>query len=299
MISKFMKDDLNGYAGEVTQIWWASRGQERLYPEPFSTQLECAMNSILVIDSETVVATGLQGTLRQFGFEAELADSGKMAHACLSKAQFDLILVEFDLSPRPSGNAVFETVKSAAGCWSGTGLIRELRAARITSPIVVHTVLEGELYETASLDAGADDYIVKKAPISILLSRLHAHLRRSERDLGLAAKAERRVAVGRFTLDRKARVLLADQKPISLAHREMKLLEKLASSPSRVFSPDEILDEVWGSHLRRSLPALSGLLRRLRQKMAKNDLPDPVENVRGRGFRLLPSISLNAEARVR
>ena len=59
---------------------------------------------------------------------------------------------------------------------------------------------------SASLDAGADDYIIKKAPISILLSRLHAHLRRRERDLGLAAKAERRVAVGRFTLDRKARV---------------------------------------------------------------------------------------------
>jgi len=65
---------------------------------------------------------------------------------------------------------------------------------RITSPILVYTVLEGELYETSSLDAGADDYIVKKAPISILLSRLHAHLRRSERDLVLAAKAERRVA---------------------------------------------------------------------------------------------------------
>ena len=71
----------------------------------------------------------------------------------------------------------------------------------------------------------------------------------------------------------------------------MKLLEKLASSPSRVFSPNEILDEVWGDHIRRSLPALSGLLRRLRQKMVKNGLPDPVENVRGRGFRLLESIA--------
>jgi DNA-binding response OmpR family regulator len=166
------------------------------------------------------------------------------------------------------------------------------RAARITSPILVYSVLEGELYETASLDARADDYIVKKAPISIILSRLHAHLRRRERDLGLAAKGERRVAVGCFTLDRKARVLLADEKPIILAKREMKLLEKLASSPSRVFSPNEILDEVWGGHIRRSLPALSGLLRRLRQKMLRNGLPDPIENVRGRGFRLLASIRL-------
>lgn len=124
----------------------------------------------------------------------------------------------------------------------------------------------------------------------MLLSRLHAHLRRRERDLGLAAKAERRVAVGRFTLDRKAKILLADGKPIKLAQHEMQLLEMLASSPSRIFSSEEILDVVWGDHIRRSLPALSALLRRLRQKMTKHELPDPIENVRGRGFRLFPSV---------
>jgi hypothetical protein len=84
-------------------------------------------------------------------------------------------VVDFDLSPRPNGNAVLEPSKSATGCWSGTGLIREFRAAGVTSPILVHTVLDGEIYETASLDAGADDYIVKKSPISILLSRLWLH----------------------------------------------------------------------------------------------------------------------------
>jgi len=142
------------------------------------------MNSILLVDSEPVVATALQANLSQFGFEVELADSSKAAHAWLRRAHFDLIVVDFDLSPRPNGKAVLEPSKSATGCWSGTDLIRELRAARVTSPILVYTVLEGELYETASLDAGADDYVVKKAPISILLSRLQAHLRRSERDLG-------------------------------------------------------------------------------------------------------------------
>ena len=146
------------------------------------------MNSILLIDSETVDGTALQNSLSQFGFEVELADSGKAAHASLRRKHFDLILVEFDLSPHPNGRTVVEPSKSATGCWSGTGLIRELRVARITSPILVHTVPEGELYETASLDAGADDYMVKKAPVSMLLSRLHAHLRRRERDLGLAAK---------------------------------------------------------------------------------------------------------------
>jgi DNA-binding response OmpR family regulator len=145
------------------------------------------MNAILLIDSETLAASALQVALWRFGFEVELADSGKAAHARLRSKHFDLILVEFDLSPRPNGEPVIEPSKSATGCWSGTGLIREFRAAHITSPILVHTALEGELYETASLDAGADDYIVKKAPTSILLSRLHAHLRRRERDLGFTA----------------------------------------------------------------------------------------------------------------
>jgi DNA-binding response OmpR family regulator len=255
------------------------------------------MNSILLIDSEIVPATALQSTLRQFGFEVEIALTAKEAHDQVRKASFDLILVEFDLSPRPNGGSVNDPAKSALGTWSGTGLIRELRASGIMCPILVHTVLDGELYESASLDAGADDYIVKKAPISLLLARLHAHLRRRERDLGLAAKAERRVAIGRFVLDRKARVLLADGKPVTLARREMKLLEKLASNPSRVFPPNEILDDVWGNSLRRSMPALSGLLRRLRQKMAKDGLPDPVENIRGKGFKLMQSIQIHPPER--
>lgn len=259
-------------------------------------QGEELMNSILLIDSEPVAAAALRSTLMRFGFEAEWAECGQAAHAWLRTRPFDLILVEFDLSPRPDGEPVPEPAKSAAGHWSGTGLVRELRAAGVMSPILVHTVLEGELYETASLDAGADDYIVKKLPFSVLLSRLHAHLRRRERDLGVAARTERRVPIGRFTLDRKTRILLAQEKPVHLAQREMRLLEQLASSPARIFSPEEILESVWGNHIRRSLPALSALLRRLRQKMAKNGLPDPVENVRGRGFRLLPSIRLSTEA---
>lgn len=62
------------------------------------------MNSILLIDSETVAATALQTTLSQFGFEVELAASGKAAHTWLRKAHFDLILVEFDLSPYPKAS---------------------------------------------------------------------------------------------------------------------------------------------------------------------------------------------------
>lgn len=254
------------------------------------------MNSILLIDSEAAPAAALRRSLKAFGFDVDVAESAKAAQDRLLLSQFDLILVDFDLSPRPSGDEQVDPSKSAHGEWSGTGLIRKLRAAQVTSPILVHTVLEGELYETASLDAGADDFIVKKAPLSVLLSRLHAHLRRRQRDLGLASASERRISVGRLVLDRETRVLMADERPIVLATKEVKLLAKIASSPSRVFSPNEILASVWGHNMRGSIPALSGLLRRLRAKMAKSGVPDPVENVRGKGFRLSPAIQVSALA---
>jgi CheY-like chemotaxis protein len=112
------------------------------------------MNSILLVDSETIVAAGLQSTLNNCGFDVEVADSEETARARLQKTHFDLIRVDFDLSPRPHGDVIFDPSTSARGSWSGTGLIRELRASGVTSPILVHTVLEGELYETASLDTG-------------------------------------------------------------------------------------------------------------------------------------------------
>jgi DNA-binding response OmpR family regulator len=251
------------------------------------------MNAILLVDSETIFAESLKTTLKQFRIDVHVADSSNAARALLRIEQFDLILIDFDLSPRPAEQGLREPMKPTTGTWSGTGLTRELRASGVACPMIVYTNLEGELYETASLDAGADDFLLKTTPISLLLSRLHAHLRRRARDLGTAERTERRVAIGRFTLDRKARILLADERPVVLATREMILIEKLASNPSRVFPQEEILNAVWGNHLRRSHAALAGVIRRLRQKMLLNGLPDPIENVRGRGFRLMPALSLS------
>jgi CheY-like chemotaxis protein len=73
------------------------------------------MNSILLVDSETIVANALQTTLSRFGFEVELADSGRAAHAWLRRKHFDLILVEFDLSPHPNGQDCRRTLKICYG----------------------------------------------------------------------------------------------------------------------------------------------------------------------------------------
>lgn len=253
------------------------------------------MKSILLIDGETVVASGLQRTLGRFGFNVTRVDSACDAHRWIKREQFDLILVDFDLMPRGDQPPHIQGPATEPISWSGTGLVREFRAARLTIPIIVYTFLEGEPYETASLDAGADDYILKSKPLSVLLCRLHAHIRRHERDLGLSSGSDRRVAIGRYVLDRGTGILQAEEKPIGLTLREIKLLEKLAANPIRVVSHKELLDDVWGDDLRRSPDALTACIKRLRIKMEKNGLDDPVESVRGRGCRLSASACLKAD----
>jgi DNA-binding response OmpR family regulator len=238
------------------------------------------MKSILLVDDEPVVATGLQRTLRKFGFLVDLVQTPDEAHKRLEEAQFDLILVDFDLNKKtePAGAGVY-----------GIGLIKELRAAKISVPILVYTVLDGEWYEQASLDAGADDFILKTVPISTLLSRLHMHLRRHERDTGRDARSTRRLGIGRFVLDRENQVLAANEEPIGLTVRETKLLSVLGANPGRVISAQELLDEVWGKEADRSPAALFSALKRLRQKLEEHQVHNFIENVKGEGFKVSAS----------
>jgi DNA-binding response OmpR family regulator len=90
------------------------------------------------------------------------------------RAQFDAILVEFNL--RSERRAHPRT-------GNGLQVIRQLRALEITTPVLMFTAMKGELYETASLDAGADDFILKTTSNPCLDSRLRAHIRRREQGL--------------------------------------------------------------------------------------------------------------------
>ena len=129
------------------------------------------MNSILLVDDETVISAEFARTLEGFGFEVELAPSVESGLSRAETARFDAILVEFNIrserEARPrSGN--------------GLKVIRQLRALDIPAPVLMFTSMEGEFYETTSLDAGADDFLPKTAWIPSLVSRIRAHIRRGK-----------------------------------------------------------------------------------------------------------------------
>jgi DNA-binding response OmpR family regulator len=137
------------------------------------------MNSILLVDDETAVCVEFARTLERFGFKVEMAPTVELGLVRAQEAQFDAILIEFN-------------VRSERGAHprSGNGLkvVRQLRALDIPAPVLILTAMEGEYYETASLDAGADDFIQKTASVPKLVSRLRAHIRRNK--WGSRKKAE-------------------------------------------------------------------------------------------------------------
>ena len=249
-----------------------------------------AMKSILLIDGNLDDAVILESLLTRYGFFVEVAETAIAAQRLTSETQFDLLLMEF--LPFTSGARIEHMTVTQLGEELGrsTAMIRELRARCITSPILVYSSLQGDLYETAALDAGADDYVLKTHHRSVLLARLNAHLRRRQRDLGLTSFEDQRTTIGRYIVDRRARLLFADDERVQLSSNEIAFLERLGANPYRIVSVREVLDAVWGDGIRRSEPALVALIKRLRKKMAMKGLEDPVQTVRGAGFRLSSEI---------
>jgi two-component system KDP operon response regulator KdpE len=130
------------------------------------------MNSMLLVDDETVIGAEFARTLEGLGFEVEVAPTVESGLVRAQVARFDSILVEFNLRSERSAHP-------RAG--NGLKVIRKLRALELTAPILIFTAMKGEFYEMASFAAGADDFILKTTSIPGLVSRLRAHIRRHER----------------------------------------------------------------------------------------------------------------------
>jgi DNA-binding response OmpR family regulator len=133
------------------------------------------MNSILLVDDETAICTEFARTLEGLGFEVEVAPDVESGLSRAEAAQFDAILVEFNLRSKR---------RAHPRTGNGLQLVRQLRALDANTPVLMFTAMEGEPYETASLNAGADDFIPKTISIPSLVSRLRAHIRRHQKSPG-------------------------------------------------------------------------------------------------------------------
>lgn len=136
------------------------------------------MNSILLADDEPVICTEFARTLEGFGYRVEMRPTLESALRSAKRKRFDAILVEFNLrSERRAHPRV----------GNGLQLVHRLRTAQSIVPILIFTVMEGDLYKRASIRAGADGFILKTTSIPRIVARIRGYIRGPARNPGRRA----------------------------------------------------------------------------------------------------------------
>jgi DNA-binding response OmpR family regulator len=236
--------------------------------------------TLLVVEDDPVLSTFLADNLTADGFELVLADCLRDGLRELEFRRPDLAIVDLGL---PDG--------------SGLELLAQVRQAdRIASrldpslPLIVLTGRAGELDRVRGFERGADDFVPKPFSYSELRLRIGAVLRRTREHSGHG-----RLRVGELELDPVAREVRLRGRRVDLSQKEFALLQALAADPTRVFTKEELLRDVWGFRSLGTTRTLDSHACRLRQKLG-GEGDRFVVNVWGVGYRLVDGPVLEAAA---
>jgi two-component system phosphate regulon response regulator PhoB len=169
---------------------------------------------------------------------------------------------------------------------SGIELCRRLRLKPATQalPLIMLTARGEETDRVRGLETGADDYVVKPFSVSELVARANSLLRRAEPQL-LAEV----LAVGDIELDRGGMIVRRRGSVVHLGPTDYRLLEFLMRSPGRVFSREQLLNNVWGHDVYIDDRTVDVHIGRLRKALLRAWSTDPIRTVRGAGYSLNPA----------
>jgi DNA-binding response OmpR family regulator len=165
----------------------------------------------------------------------------------------------------------------------GLQTCKDLRAAGISTPLILLTQRSTAVDKVFGLDLGADDYLAKPFEMSELIARVKALLRRT-----ITKFKVDRFRFSDVTVDFKAYRAERSQQPLELSAREYRLLRYLITKQGNVVTRDELLDEVWGYNSYPSTRTVDNHIARLRQKIEENvDTPKHILTVHGVGYKFV------------
>ena len=200
---------------------------------------------VLIVEDESNIAELVNLYLKKEGYETMVAGDGGKALELYRLFQPDLVLLDIML-PVMDG-------------WAVCAKIRETDA----TPIIMLTAKGETIDKVAGLEMGADDYIVKPFEMKELLARVHAVLRR----LGDEEEKTRRLTFDGLVINLDSYELEVRGKRVDTPPKELELLFHLASSPNRVFTRNQLLDEVWGFDYFGDSRTVDVHIKRLREKL--------------------------------
>jgi two-component system phosphate regulon response regulator PhoB len=221
---------------------------------------------VLLVEDEPAQRTVLAYNLEAEGFAVTQADNGEDAMVLVDEEDPDIIILDW-MMPKVSGIEVCRRLK--------------MRPDTRAIPIIMLSARAEEVDRIRGLETGADDYVIKPYSVLELMARARAQLRRVRPSTaGVVLEHED------IRLDPETHRVFRDDKLLKLGPTEFKLLVTLMERPGRVFSREQLLDQVWGRDIYVDTRTVDVHVGRLRKSLMQFGGGDPVRTVRGAGYAL-------------
>lgn len=218
---------------------------------------------LLVVEDESLLRQQLVLGLQKAGFVVDDAADGKAGLFQALEHEYDAAIIDLGLP-----------------LLDGISVIRKLRESGRKYPVLILTARGDWQDKVAGLDAGADDYVVKPFRLEEIQARLNALLRRA------AGFASPQIMAGPISLDTSSKRVTVHGNPVELTAYEYKTLEYLILHIDQVVSKAELTDHLYAQDYDRDSNVLEVFIRRLRQKLDPDQSLQPIDTVRGQGYRL-------------
>lgn len=226
-----------------------------------------ANEKILVVDDDKNICELLRLYLIKEGYEVTVANDGETALAAYEASRPAMVLLDV-MMPKMDG-------------WEVCRRIRKLG----DTPVIMLTA-KGETFDKVlGLELGADDYVVKPFDTKEVVARIKAVLRRCAAGTAAAAPAEGVIEFDNLRLDMNSYELRVKGKVVEAPPKELELLNCLASHPNRVYTRDQLLDEVWGFEYYGDSRTIDVHVKRLREKLGGASDQWELKTVWGVGYK--------------
>ena len=218
--------------------------------------------TILIVEDDSNIRELLSLYLEQEGYRIELAQDGADGLRAFKRVHPDLVLLDVMMP-----------------VMDGTQMIRELRTFSKT-PVIILTA-KGEVFDKVTLlELGADDYITKPFEMREVIARVRAVLRRFDQDEG-----EPKLIFDNLVIDKQSYNITVKGTKMEIPPKEIELLHFLASSPNRVFTRAQLLDDVWGFDYFGDTRTVDVHVKRLREKLQGVSDQWEIKTVWGVGYK--------------
>ena len=224
---------------------------------------------VLVVDDEKLIVKGIRFGLEQDGMVVDAAYDGEEALEMVKAGNYDIILLDLML-PKMNGFEVCQQIRDFSDV-----------------PIIMLTAKGEDIDKIMGLEYGADDYMTKPFSASELVARVKAHLARYTRLRDSGKEENEIIEIRGLKIDTTARRVFVNGEEVPFTSREFDLLAFLAAHPNRVYTKEELFQEIWKMESIGDIATVTVHIKKLREKIEMENAVKPqyIETIWGVGYR--------------